>query len=113
MSDGDKPEFWRSTAEGIEIFVRLTPKSSRDAVEGIAETSDGRMHLKARVRAVPENGKANEALEKLVAKWLGVPRKSVLVVSGGTSRLKTVAVDGSSADLTARIEALGSEFAVK
>jgi uncharacterized protein YggU (UPF0235/DUF167 family) len=113
MSDVTQHGFWRSTAEGIEIFVRLTPKSARDAVEGVAEASDGRIHLKARVRAIPENGKANEALEKLVAKWLGVTRKSVLVVSGGTSRLKTVAAHGNSEELTARIEVLASEYAVK
>ena len=96
--------FCRSTAKGVEIFVRLTPKSSRDAVEGTAETDDGRMHLKARVRAVPENGKANSALEKLIADWLGMPRLSVSVVSGGTSRLKCVAVEGNSAELLALID---------
>ncbi len=74
--------------------MRLTPKSSRDGIEGTAETAAGAVYLQARVRAVPEKGKANAALEKLVAKWLGVPRGTVSVTAGGTSRLKTVAIAG-------------------
>ena len=73
-------------------------------MDGPAQTDDGRWHLKARVRAVPEDGKANLALEKLIAGWLKLPRRSVAVISGSTSRLKTVAIDGDSAELVARIE---------
>lgn len=96
--------FYRPTAKGVEIFIRLTPKSSRDAVEGTIETGDGRLHLKARVRAVPEDGKANAALEKLIADWLGRPRLSVSVTAGTTSRLKSIVVEGDSAELLALIE---------
>lgn len=91
-------DVYRTTAGGIEIFVRLTPKSSRDAVDGTVTTADGRTHLKAYVRAVPEDGKANMALEKLIAGWLDAPRRSVAVVSGSTSRLKVVAVKDADAE---------------
>ncbi|MEQ1648106.1 MAG: DUF167 family protein, partial [Hyphomicrobiaceae bacterium] len=47
---------WRATKDGLELRVRLTPKSSRDAVEGIETTADGPA-LKARVTAIPEDGK--------------------------------------------------------
>jgi uncharacterized protein len=50
--------------------------------------------LKARVRAVPEAGRANAALEALIAAWLGVPRSTVSVIQGGKSRLKRVAITG-------------------
>lgn len=97
----------RPHAEGVDLFVRLTPKASKDALEGMEETDDGRAHLKARVRAVPEKGAANQALEKLVAKSLGVPAGSVRVVAGGTSRLKTLRITGDTAQLTAAIDSLG------
>ena len=84
---------WRVVASGIELRVRLTPKSSRDAIEGLATTADGPA-IKARVRAVPVDGKANEALERLVADWLDVPRRSVAVSAGGKSRVKTLAIAG-------------------
>ncbi|WEX09930.1 DUF167 family protein [Chelativorans sp. AA-79] len=94
---------FRESKNGVELFVRLTPKSSADAVEGIAEGPDGRSYLKARVRAVPEDGKANEALERLLAKWLGVAPRDVSVTAGATSRLKTVSVSGDAPLLAARL----------
>jgi hypothetical protein len=60
--------------------------------------------LLARVSAPPVDGKANAALCKLLAKALGVPRTSVGVVRGETSRDKLVRVDGlSAADAQARL----------
>ncbi|ESX53955.1 hypothetical protein X761_17735 [Mesorhizobium sp. LSHC424B00] len=76
---------FRLRADGIDLFIRLTPKSSVDRLEGAEVSADGRSHLKARVRAVPENGAANAALEPLVAKALGVPASVVSVVAGGTA----------------------------
>ena len=69
----------------------------------------GKAVLKARVRAVPEKGKANVALEKLIAKWLGVPSGGVTLVSGGASRLKSVRVDGDPEALSAAIDTRSSE----
>jgi len=92
---------------GIDLFVRLTPKSSLDRLEGVETSADGRSHLKARVRAVPENGAANQALERLVAKTLGVPASSVTVVAGGTARLKTLRITGDPEVLARGIKALG------
>ena len=95
-------ELFRQTAAGIEFRVRLTPRALRDAIEGPATSADGTRHLAARVRAVPERGKANAALEKLVADWLGVPASTVAVIAGGTSRIKTVAVGGDAMGLAER-----------
>lgn len=97
---------FRARENGIELFIRLTPKSSMDRLEGMETSSDGRSHLKARVRAVPENGAANAALERLVAKTLGVPASAVSVVAGGTARLKTLRIVGEPAILATRIETL-------
>ncbi|RWE30354.1 MAG: DUF167 domain-containing protein [Mesorhizobium sp.] len=97
---------YRIRENGVDLFVRLTPKSSVDRLEGVETSADGRSHLKARVRAVPENGAANQALEKLVAKALGVPASSVSVVAGGTARLKTLRISGEPAALAKSVEAL-------
>ncbi|RUW57783.1 DUF167 family protein [Mesorhizobium sp. M7A.F.Ca.US.008.03.1.1] len=100
---------FRLRENGAELFVRLTPKAALDRLEGFEITADGRSHLKARVRAVPENGAANHALEKLLAKALDVPRSAVSVVAGGTARLKTVRIEGDPATLAKSIEALGHQ----
>ncbi|RUW33898.1 DUF167 family protein, partial [Mesorhizobium sp. M1E.F.Ca.ET.041.01.1.1] len=80
---------FRPRDDGIDLFVRLTPKAALDRIEGVETAADGRSHLKARVRAVPEDGAANAALERMMAKALRVPASAVSVVAGGTARLKT------------------------
>lgn len=101
-------EPFRRRADGIDLIVRLTPKSASDALEGMEMAADGRCHVKARVRAVPEKGAANNALEKLVAKALDVSSSSVAVVAGGTARLKTLRIAGDPADLARRAAGLGA-----
>lgn len=98
----------RVTGDLISFQVRLTPKGRRDAVEGWAESADGTVHLKARVRAVPEDGKANTALVALLAATLDVPKSAIRIASGATARLKRVEIAGKAALLTARLEGLGT-----
>lgn len=104
--------FWRVDGGRLLIRVRLTPKAQGEAIGGVTDTADGPA-LKARVRAVPEDGAANRALEALVAAWLGVPKSSVGVVSGPKSRVKTVAVAGDGAALAARAAELAAESRIE
>jgi uncharacterized protein YggU (UPF0235/DUF167 family) len=97
---------FRQRDNGIDLFVRLTPKAALDRIDGIETAADGRSHLKARVRAVPENGAANQALERMLAKALGVPVSAVSVIAGGTARLKTLRVVGDAAELAKSVEAM-------
>ncbi len=96
-------DFWAPTPGGVRLHVRLTPKSSRDAIEGVQTLADGRRLLKARVRAAPEEGKANDALRRLVAQALGVPPSAVELVAGSASRIKTLAISGDADALTAKL----------
>jgi hypothetical protein len=95
---------WRLTDDGLIMRVRLTPKAARDAIEGVEGTADGPA-IKARVRAVPADGKANAALEALIAGWLGVAKGNVQVSAGAKSRVKNVAILGRPAELAARVQA--------
>ncbi|MBS0470099.1 MAG: DUF167 domain-containing protein [Proteobacteria bacterium] len=82
--------------DGRLIFqVRLTPKGGRDALERWMTGADGKEHLKARVAAPPEDGKANAALIALLAKSLGVAKSSIAIVAGDTARLKTIAIEST------------------
>ncbi len=87
-------DYFSAFEDHIKIHVRLTPSAHKDNIDGVETSADGKSYLKARVRAVPENGKANKALEKLIAKYFNVPKSSVQVTSGATSRLKTLVVFG-------------------
>jgi uncharacterized protein len=72
----------------------VTPRGGRDDIDGIETLANGRAVVKIRVRAIAEGGEANRAVTELLARVLGVPRARVRVLSGVTSRLKQVAVDG-------------------
>ena len=100
---------WTIVADGILLSVRLTPKGGRDQIDGIQKLSDGRMVLKARVRAIPEDGEANAALQKLIAKNIGVPASRISLQSGHTSRLKVLKIEGDGAALAAIIAAISSQ----
>ena len=90
---------WRYSTEGISIALRVTPRGGRDDIDGLETLADGRMVVKVRVRAIAEGGEANRAVTELLAKALGVPKGKVRVLSGTTSRLKQIAVDGDPAQL--------------
>ena len=72
-----------------KVRVRVTPRSGRDEIDGF---SAGEVNV--RVTAAPDGGKANAAVCALVGKALGVPKTSVSVVRGETSRHKTLEVFG-------------------
>ena len=87
-------EPWRYSAQGVSIALRVTPRGGRDDIDGIETLAGGRSVVKIRVRAIAEGGEANRAVTELLAKVLGVPKARVRLLSGVTSRLKQVAVDG-------------------
>ena len=97
--------FWKRTNDGVDLFLKVTPNASKDTVEGLVEDADGGRRLAVRVRAVPEKGKANSAVEKLLAKTLRVPKSSVSVVRGDTHRLKTVRISADG-DIGAQLDEL-------
>lgn len=102
----------RVAADGLIVPVRLTPKASRNAIEGLRDDSDGGQVLAVKVTAVPEKGKANAALSRLLAKALGIASGRVDVVGGATSRNKDVLVRGDVTEIAAALAKLTGEQGV-
>lgn len=94
---------WRTGEAGLCLFVRVTPKSAQDRVDGLVATADGPA-LKVRVRAVAESGKANAASEEVVADWLGLAKSRVRVVQGHKSRTKTLDLAGEPREIEPLVE---------
>ena len=99
-------EPWVATADGAFLHVRLTPRSGRDAIEGIDTRADGRAVLKARVRAAPSDGEANDALCRLLARALDVPPRDVTIAAGATARTKRVLIKGRTDAIIAALQRL-------
>jgi uncharacterized protein (TIGR00251 family) len=100
---------WRAARAGLVVRVRVTPRSSHEAIEGLEATADGPA-LKVRVRAVPQDGAANAAVARLLAGWVGVPKQAVDLVAGGKSRIKSFAIAGDPAVLARALEHRTSSF---
>ncbi len=100
---------WHTSKGCLVVRVRVTPKSYKDAIEGIDVCADGPA-LRARVRAVPLDGDANAAVRALLAGWLGLSNSRITLVSGAKSRVKSFAISGEIAEieaiLTAKLDAL-------
>ncbi|WP_347310605.1 DUF167 domain-containing protein [Defluviimonas sp. SAOS-178_SWC] len=73
---------------GTEISVRVTPKASRNAIV----VEDGA--IRVYVTVVPEGGKANAAVVKLLAKALGVAKSRLVLIRGDTARDKVFRIEG-------------------
>jgi uncharacterized protein (TIGR00251 family) len=82
----------------LRFGVRVQPRASRTEVVGLHGDV-----LKVRLAAPPVEGAANEALLELLADALGVPRRSVRLVSGEASRGKVVEVDGVTVENIRRL----------
>jgi len=72
------------------IPIHVTPKSSKNAVEGWVEDAAGQKWLKVKLTTAPEDGKANKALLKLLAKEWGCAVSSLSIIQGETSRKKLI-----------------------
>ncbi|MBF0375113.1 MAG: DUF167 domain-containing protein [Alphaproteobacteria bacterium] len=97
---------------GVRLFVRLTPKASRNRIEGVAPNAGegGGAVLKVSVTAVPEAGKANQALIALLAKTWKLPKSTIEIAAGATDRRKTLFIRGESASLRQRLQTLIEEL---
>ncbi len=76
----------------VDIRIKAVPGASRDAVAGMLGE-----RVKVRVSAPPEGGKANRAIEAVIARALGIKPSQVAVVMGMTNPEKTVRVSGVDA----------------
>ncbi|MGF6159172.1 uncharacterized protein (TIGR00251 family) [Ensifer sp. KUDG1] len=96
------------TAHGdhVRLTVRLTPNGGRDAIDGLEAAADGEEHLKVRVSAVPEKGKANQALVAFLAKKLGLAKSKLSLISGDTQRKKILRIEGDPEDLMRQLAEL-------
>ncbi|MCA0424690.1 MAG: DUF167 family protein [Proteobacteria bacterium] len=87
----------------VLLTVRLTPNARQERLDGVSLLADGRAVLAAKVRAVPEDGAANEALVKLLAGVAGVPKSRISLVSGHSQRIKVLRIEGDGAEIAARL----------
>jgi len=85
------------TATGVTFAIKVHPRAKKNAITGAVGDA-----LKVSLTAPPVDGKANDACVEFFAKLLNVPRSSVTIAAGQTSRNKVIRVQGLSADALRR-----------
>lgn len=89
--------------QGITFLVRVQPRAKRNAIIGAVGDA-----IKVTLTAPPVEGKANEAVIGFLADFFDIPRSSVTITSGKTSRLKMIRISGMTRHtLTGRFKDLG------
>jgi uncharacterized protein (TIGR00251 family) len=83
----------RTTEEGAVVEIYVQPRASRNEIVGIHE---GR--LKVRLTAPPVEGEANKDCIRFLAKLIGVPRSSVVILQGHKTRAKTLLIRGVTSE---------------
>lgn len=79
---------FESCENGLRFTVRVTPKAGRNKIQSVMRDADGNLLLKIAVTEVPEDGKANQAVIKLLSKSFGVAKSDIEILSGETARVK-------------------------
>jgi uncharacterized protein YggU (UPF0235/DUF167 family) len=80
------PDLSHLAIPGATVTVRVTPKASANGIV----LRDGQ--IRVNVTVVPEGGKANAAVQKLLAKAMGVPKSRLELIRGATARDKVFSV---------------------
>ncbi len=84
--------YHQKTKNGIKIHLKVTPNAVKSKICDIIDGEFGQKILRVRIAAVADNGKANKALLKFMAKEWGIAPSRIKILSGETSRIKTLLV---------------------
>ena len=80
------------TPDGVVLNVRAQPRSSRSGIDGVMGDA-----VKVRIHSAPVDGKANKELVEILAEAFGLPKSSVVMKSGETSKTKRFLLRGITA----------------
>jgi len=89
---------------GVRLCVRLQPGASAERIIGLIVEADGGLALKVAVTAPPAEGRANDALLRLLAKTMRLPKRDLSLAQGAADRRKLVHVAGDAVLLMPRLE---------
>lgn len=90
----------------MTLAIRVTPNARTNTISGAETRDDGTIVLRVRVAAVPDKGRANKAVAKLLARHLGLPPSAVAITAGHTARLKILTISGDPVAISTVLDTL-------
>lgn len=88
---------------GLVVSIKVTPNAARNAIGTIEEDARGQQWLKVGITSIPEKGKANAQLIKFLSKQWKLPKTSIGIISGETSRYKKLFLSGNAFDIEKQV----------
>ena len=85
--------FFEAYKSGFIVRIKLTPNAAADDFKDVLVAPSGLEYLRASVTVVPEKGKANQELIKMLSKKLKLPKNIFSIISGETDHWKKILVD--------------------
>lgn len=104
MAADHPPSPFAAAPGGIRVRLRLTPKASANRITGLKDDGEGGSVLNVTVTTIPEDGKANAALIKLLAREWKLAKSSFQITRGATDRNKTLFVAGNTEQLLEKLQ---------
>ena len=102
--------FWEENSDGFLLRIKLTPSASFCGFGDVFIDATGTAYLKTYVRSVPEKGKANDELLKMLAKTLKISKKNLQLVYGATDHFKKIRITAAPTDdITNKLNELGKD----
>ncbi len=96
----------KTKKDEVKLFVKLTPQAKKNGIQGVYEdpsTQPPQQRLKIALNAPPVEGKANEALIKMLSKMTNIAKSNILILSGHTQKNKTLLLKGVYEDIKEKI----------
>lgn len=94
----------QTVKNGVLLHIKTIPNAKTTKLQGLVEDEKGMIYAKIRVATPPEDGKANKALIRFLAKGLGVTATDFSIEKGETSRTKTLLIQGNSEAIACTIQ---------
>jgi len=92
------------------VSIRLTPSAAKDRIDGIVADAQGKGVLRIAVTAVPEQGRANKAMIRFLAKTWRFPKSSLSLIQGAKDRNKVLTIEGDTSERYAYLLAWSREL---
>lgn len=91
-------------AGGILVTIWVTPRAAVNCISELGQERDGAIALKVAVKAVPEDGKANAVVVRLLARAWKLPQRALSIVAGSGARRKILFITGEPIALTRHLQ---------
>ncbi|MBP5399735.1 MAG: DUF167 domain-containing protein [Alphaproteobacteria bacterium] len=96
-------DMYVESEKGLLLSLKVVPNAGSTQIKDVVKDADGKEFLRVLVSCVPEKGKANKEVIKLLSKELKLPKSAFSIAVGETSHYKKILIDTQSSDVITKL----------